>query len=123
MCGFDIIAASKRGTLPVKKMREKTMTNNEKIIETLKSSDLIKSLFSICVEKMKAEVGRDDLEIVFDVAPYEGDEIPDVNKFLAENENFGIEVFDDAEYPEEDTVEMKVITNIQLCLQEMLDEK
>lgn len=99
------------------------MTNNEKIIETLKSSDLIKSLFSVCVEKMKAEVGRDALEIVFDVAPYEGDEIPDVNKFLAENENFGIEVFDDAEYPEEDTVEMKVITNIQLCLQEMLDEK
>lgn len=97
------------------------MTTNEKIIEELKECSLVKSLLLVCIESLKSEEGQDYLDVIFDLVPYEGDNKPDIEKFLEANINFGLEVFSDAEYPEEDTVEMKVITNIQLCLQEQLE--
>lgn len=97
------------------------MLNQEEQINVLKQSPLIKSLLIRCLEKLKESDHIDYLEVVFEVAPYEGQNKPNIEEYLKENKYFGVEIFKDAEYPEEDTIEMKVITNIQLLLQEELE--
>lgn len=100
------------------------MLNQEEQINVLKQSPLIKSLLIRCLEKLKESDHIDHidyLEVVFEVAPYEGQNKPNIEEYLKENKYFGVEIFKDAEYPEEDTIEMKVITNIQLLLQEELE--
>lgn len=97
------------------------MKNHENVVSDLKECVLIKDLLKICIEKMKENKNVDYLDIVFEVVPYDGEGKPDINQYLKENKNFGVEIFVDAEYPEDDTVEMKVITNIQLLLQEQLE--
>lgn len=102
------------------------MTNNDKIIEDLKSSPLVKQLLEACFEKMRVEnfnKAKDEyINVIFDVVPYSGEKKLNFEDFLVENENFGVEVFIHLEYPEEDTIEMKVITNVQVCLQEIISD-